>query len=98
MTERSRAIAELSPSEKRALLARILQDKARQGAPLPEQFAISVTELKTEAILEPTIRPKSGTRALATDPARIFLTGATGFLGAFLLSDLLRQTTADIYC
>ena len=96
MTERSRAIAELSPTEKRALLARILQDKARP--PLPEQFAISVTDLKTEAILEPTIRPKSGTRALATDPARILLTGATGFLGTFLLSDLLRQTTADIYC
>ena len=28
----------------------------------------------------------------------IFLTGATGFLGAFLLHELLQQTRADIYC
>jgi thioester reductase-like protein len=35
---------------------------------------------------------------LATEPARIFLTGATGFLGAFLLHELLRRTRARIYC
>ena len=29
---------------------------------------------------------------------RIFLTGATGFLGAFLLRDLLRDTEATIHC
>ncbi|WP_236147178.1 non-ribosomal peptide synthetase [Scytonema millei] len=29
---------------------------------------------------------------------RIFLTGATGFLGAFLLYELLQQTDAEIYC
>jgi amino acid adenylation domain-containing protein/thioester reductase-like protein len=29
---------------------------------------------------------------------RIFLTGATGFLGAFLLSELLQQTSSNIYC
>jgi amino acid adenylation domain-containing protein/thioester reductase-like protein len=29
---------------------------------------------------------------------RIFLTGATGFIGAFLLHELLRQTKAIIYC
>jgi amino acid adenylation domain-containing protein/thioester reductase-like protein len=28
----------------------------------------------------------------------IFLTGATGFLGAFLLQELLQQTRSDIYC
>jgi amino acid adenylation domain-containing protein/thioester reductase-like protein len=28
----------------------------------------------------------------------IFLTGATGFLGAFLLHELLQQTRSDIYC
>ncbi|MBF0099846.1 MAG: amino acid adenylation domain-containing protein [Desulfobacterales bacterium] len=35
---------------------------------------------------------------MLTPPKRIFLTGATGFIGAFLLDELLKQTKADIYC
>lgn len=30
--------------------------------------------------------------------SRVLLTGATGFLGAFLLRELLDQTSADVYC
>ncbi|MBT5988671.1 thioester reductase domain-containing protein, partial [bacterium] len=33
-----------------------------------------------------------------TSPKYIFLTGATGFLGVFLLKELLETTSADIYC
>jgi thioester reductase-like protein len=33
-----------------------------------------------------------------TEPGAVLLTGATGFLGAFLLHELLRSTNADIYC
>jgi amino acid adenylation domain-containing protein/thioester reductase-like protein len=33
-----------------------------------------------------------------TTPNRIFLTGATGFIGGFLLVDLLQQTDATVYC
>ncbi|MCC6569423.1 MAG: thioester reductase domain-containing protein, partial [Anaerolineales bacterium] len=32
------------------------------------------------------------------EPKKILLTGATGFVGAFLLHDLLKQTSADVYC
>ncbi|MEM9007590.1 MAG: thioester reductase domain-containing protein, partial [Cyanobacteria bacterium P01_F01_bin.86] len=35
---------------------------------------------------------------LTQAPKRILLTGATGFLGAFLLNELLRQTEAEIVC
>jgi thioester reductase-like protein len=31
-------------------------------------------------------------------PANVLLTGATGFLGAFLLHELLEQTQANVYC
>eukprot|EP01097_Dermamoeba_algensis_P005398 TRINITY_DN3431_c0_g1_i2.p1 TRINITY_DN3431_c0_g1~~TRINITY_DN3431_c0_g1_i2.p1 ORF type:complete len:1086 (-),score=342.08 TRINITY_DN3431_c0_g1_i2:1118-4375(-) len=33
-----------------------------------------------------------------SNPNKLFLTGCTGFLGAFLLSDLLKQTEVQIYC
>jgi 5-hydroxydodecatetraenal polyketide synthase CpkC len=32
------------------------------------------------------------------EPKQVLLTGATGFVGAFLLRDLLRRTDADVHC
>ncbi|WP_414587304.1 amino acid adenylation domain-containing protein [Scytonema sp. PCC 10023] len=58
----------------------------------------SVRDLNTEAVLDETIRPEGIAVEQSAQPAYIFLTGATGFLGAFLLSELLQQTDADIYC
>ncbi|WP_414584330.1 amino acid adenylation domain-containing protein [Scytonema sp. PCC 10023] len=58
----------------------------------------TVAELQAEAVLDPTIRPEAIQREYTTEPASIFLTGATGFLGAFLLDELLQKTQADIYC
>lgn len=58
-------------------------------------------DLSAEAVLDSTIRPDT-TRlappAPCSLPSALLLTGATGFLGAFLLFELLQQTTADIYC
>ncbi|GAB1538793.1 hypothetical protein NUACC21_14570 [Scytonema sp. NUACC21] len=59
---------------------------------------VSVRDLSAEAVLDETIRPEGITVESSPQPARIFLTGATGFLGAFLLSELLEQTNAEIYC
>ncbi len=49
-----------------------------------------------EAVIEP-FNIETSEQA-AFPPKNAFLTGATGFLGAFLLDELLRQTDADIYC
>jgi len=54
--------------------------------------------LQAEAVLDPTIRPDGIPYNPNVTPTAIFLTGATGFLGAFLLYELLEQTQADIYC
>jgi thioester reductase-like protein len=58
--------------------------------------------LQAEVVLETTIVPEFLDREtvfpLAQEPRTILLTGATGFLGAFLLSELLQQTPAKIYC
>jgi thioester reductase-like protein len=100
-------LSSLSPAEKRALLAKLLQQKAR-AVPTPsakqqrrhmlDQFAVSVTDLNAEAVLDPAIRPENPPVEYPTEPAHIFLTGATGFLGAFLLHELLKQTGATIHC
>ncbi|CAK0769723.1 Amino acid adenylation domain-containing protein/thioester reductase domain-containing protein [Gammaproteobacteria bacterium] len=41
---------------------------------------------------------KHSTAPMIESPKRILLTGVTGFIGAFLLNELLHQTEADIYC
>ncbi len=60
----------------------------------------SMLDLEAEALLDPTITydalPSTG--APTTGPQGVFLTGATGFVGAFLLEELLRTTGADVFC
>ena len=60
----------------------------------------SLIDVEAETRLDPDIRPVSSVLStnVFTEPSAIFLTGSTGFLGAFLLDELLQQTTADIYC
>lgn len=53
--------------------------------------------LEAEAVLDNTIYGASSLEYVA-EPTCIFLTGATGFLGTFLLHELLMETQADIYC
>ncbi|MFQ4145498.1 amino acid adenylation domain-containing protein [Chlorogloeopsis sp. ULAP02] len=52
---------------------------------------------QAETVLDSVIRPHTPTK-FPTEPANIFLTGVTGFVGAFLLYELLQKTNADIYC
>ncbi|OKH50387.1 thioester reductase [Calothrix sp. HK-06] len=55
-------------------------------------------DLEAEVILDDAIYPEHNYDSFITEPTAIFLTGATGFLGAFLLQELLQQTQAEIYC
>ncbi|WP_245655142.1 thioester reductase domain-containing protein [Streptomyces catenulae] len=48
--------------------------------------------------LAPDIRPADEVVRTVTDPDDVLLTGASGFLGAFLLRDLMRTTRARIHC
>ncbi|MGF1480497.1 MAG: amino acid adenylation domain-containing protein [Cyanophyceae cyanobacterium] len=65
----------------------------RAGLPMPNGDSI---DLEREAILDSAIIPTQ--QVASGEPTAIFLTGATGFLGAFLLYELLQQTDATIYC
>lgn len=78
------------------LAARVAQSLA-QATPVTGTQA-SVVDLRAESALDPALVPVGPYSASIAEPASIFLTGATGFLGAMLLTELLRQTSADIYC
>jgi thioester reductase-like protein len=55
--------------------------------------------LRADSTLDADIKPPAGTKMRALKNAdTVLLTGATGFLGAFLLHDLLESTSAQIIC
>src|SRR4029453_5620531 len=107
MTRPPGDLSGMSPAEKRALLAELLLQKARKVATPGsaeqrrarlDQFVAPVANLAAEAVLDPTISLDGLPAEYPARPERILLTGATGFLGAFLLDELLRQTAATVYC
>ncbi|MBD2483967.1 non-ribosomal peptide synthetase [Planktothrix sp. FACHB-1365] len=63
-----------------------------------DNLAENILDLSAEAVLEEEIRPQSLTFNEVSEPKCIFLTDAIGFVGSYLLYELLQQTTADIYC
>jgi thioester reductase-like protein/amino acid adenylation domain-containing protein len=62
--------------------------------------ATTAEDLSAEAVLDPGItpRPDDGTPTTLREADDIFLTGATGFLGVFLLDGLLSGTNARVHC
>ena len=67
---------------------------AQQSQPVADH---DFAQLWADTELDPNILPATPA-SVPTTPQHILLTGATGFLGAFLLDELLRSTTATIYC
>ncbi|MEE4599124.1 thioester reductase domain-containing protein [Streptomyces sp. DSM 41524] len=55
-------------------------------------------DIRGDVRLADDIRPAAHIEPVAEDPQHVFLTGATGFLGAFVLRDLMRQTAATVHC
>jgi thioester reductase-like protein len=58
--------------------------------------ATELVDLDAEAVLDQIIQVASSRKF--DKPMSIFLTGATGFLGTYLLYELLQKTPANIYC
>jgi amino acid adenylation domain-containing protein/thioester reductase-like protein len=54
-------------------------------------------DLRAEAALDATVTP-DGCRPVVACVRRVLLTGATGFLGSFLLRELLDRTQAEVWC
>ncbi|MGG6294847.1 amino acid adenylation domain-containing protein [Leptolyngbya sp. AN02str] len=72
-----------------------LVEQAQQGA----VFSPVSMDLQAEVEALPAIAPAPGqVFEWVDEPRHLFLTGATGFLGAFLLHDLLQHTSATVSC
>jgi thioester reductase-like protein len=54
--------------------------------------------ISTDVGLDPAIWPASEHVELPERPRHVLLTGATGFLGAYLLDELFRRTGATVHC
>ncbi|KAI1630040.1 linear gramicidin synthetase subunit C [Exophiala viscosa] len=54
--------------------------------------------LRADSVLDKEIQPTNATIRALNKADTVLLTGATGFLGAFLLNDLLATTSAQIIC
>ncbi len=59
---------------------------------------VLIEQLNEEVHLDPAIAVNGLKYEPIEDPKHIFLTGATGFLGAYLLQGLLEKTNASIHC
>ena len=70
---------------------------ASLGASSPIKFAPPILDLGGEVVLDPTIQPV-GNAVSVSNPKNIFLTGGTGYLGAFIIKELLEVSTATLYC
>ncbi|HEX3529709.1 MAG TPA: thioester reductase domain-containing protein [Thermoanaerobaculia bacterium] len=67
-----------------------------EAPPVPN--TAPVLDLRAEVALDPAIRSAGDSLQNLADPRAVLLTGATGFLGAFLLRDLLAHTGAAVHC
>src|SRR5215218_1164194 len=77
------------------LLDRIEQLQ-RDGA---AEAVTTVDDLVADAVLDPEITPQPvGDAPTLRDAGDVFLTGTTGFLGAFLLDGLLARTGVRVHC
>jgi nucleoside-diphosphate-sugar epimerase len=72
-------------------------DIASNSVEQQQQMVSSHSLIEKDMMLDPTLQLSTETID-KIDRKGIFLTGSTGFLGAYLLDELLKQTDVDIYC
>ncbi|WP_061545323.1 thioester reductase domain-containing protein [Cylindrospermopsis raciborskii] len=86
-----------------ATLAQRLSEEKAAGSQADNQgnnvnIPIPFLDLGAEAVLDATIQPVGSYLVPLANPKNIFITGATGYLGAFIIKELLAETQANIYC
>ncbi|MCZ7416223.1 type I polyketide synthase [Streptomyces sp. WMMC897] len=73
-------------------------DGGEEPAEAAESPMCDPARIAEDVTLADDIRPGGQLRTGYTDPEQVFLTGATGFVGAYLLDELLATTRATVHC
>jgi thioester reductase-like protein len=92
-------LSKLSAAKRSLLLSQLQAGPLQKltGVLTKQLTPMTVEQMDQEAVLDPSVTVSQSSPARDT-PESILLTGATGFLGAFLLEALIQQSTATIYC
>jgi thioester reductase-like protein len=80
-----------------ALSQRLAEETGSVKTEVKDSTSASGLNLQAEAVLDGNILPGSDYTFIA-QPQSVFVTGGTGFLGAFIIKELLEATASDIYC
>jgi len=73
-------------------------EPAAQSAGTNRPAMTEPAAIAADVELDPDIRPGAPSTGRHTGPREVLLTGATGFLGAYLLDELLAGTEASVWC
>lgn len=95
MSDPGLRLAEISPA-KRALLMQMLRAR-REAVAAPSAEIMTVSDMLAEAVLPLDIDPR-GTRPAAERATTVLLTGATGFIGAYLAAALVEAGVERVLC
>jgi amino acid adenylation domain-containing protein/thioester reductase-like protein len=88
----------LSPPTVEGCARAIEQAQAESGASTPAGVLALRQVLAEDCVLPGDIRPVGAPTPTSAGPDAYFLTGATGFLGSFLVAELLARTEARVHC
>ncbi|QDS86006.1 Mycocerosic acid synthase [Rosistilla ulvae] len=90
-------VRELSVLLQQQLLERIAVEPQRGEGPTPTEVPSKGIDFERDAALDDSVLP-AAKHCSCGPPAKVLLTGATGFIGAHLLHELLETTDSEITC
>ena len=76
----------------------VSSDNTKQVRRAKSRTKANHVDFERESLLDPEITPSGNPPVRHSERPRLFLTGATGFIGAYLLAELLSRTSSEIVC